>query len=411
MKTYGFRIFPTAEQQQELIALSAASKEIWNHFVLAQIQRITVGEPAWSAFDMHKLLTQEKKKHASWQKLNSKAGQRITSAVDFAFRSYSQLIKKNKKAKPPAPMEIEYERFYTLIFNQSGWSFKNGMVVINKLSLAYKSHLPLHEMRVKEVRIKLHGDKWLCDVCVDDAAQPVTLTIPARVLAIDMGLSKLATGVDSSGNVVHLPNKAKKISAYYVRIIGELQQKQATKNKNSRQWKHLQERTRFFFHKKNAQVKHALHAQSKRLLGMDHGTIVVGDIQVKKLMEKQANKNRKVSRSFGRSNLSMFMDMLAYKAIAKGVNVVRVNEWNTTQINCLTGKLFDQKVELGDRSVVLKEGLVIDRDLNSAINIYRRWYENHIAVVAPPPENFLSGVLEQNNLLKEPVSFEGNQRH
>ena len=61
MKTYGFRIFPTAEQQQELIALSAASKEIWNHFVLAQIQRITVGEPAWSAFDMHKLLTQEKK--------------------------------------------------------------------------------------------------------------------------------------------------------------------------------------------------------------------------------------------------------------------------------------------------------------------------------------------------------------
>ncbi len=118
----------------------------------------------------------------------------------------------------------------------------------------------------------------------------------------------------------------------------------------------------------------------------------------------------KVSRSFGRSNLSMFMDFLAYKAIAKNVNVVRVNEWNTTQINCLTGKMFDQKVELGDREIMLSEGLLIDRDLNSAINIYRRWHENHIAAVAPPVESFLSSVLERNNLLKEPVPFEGSQR-
>jgi len=78
-----------------------------------------------------------------------------------------------------------------------------------------------------------------------------------------------------------------------------------------------------------------------------------------------------------------------------------VNEWNTTQINCLTGKLFGKKVELENRTVLLKDGLLIDRDLNSAINIYRRWYENHIAAVVPPPESFLSGVLERNNLFKE----------
>lgn len=411
MKTHGFRLFPTSEQQQELIALSAASKEIWNHFVKAQNARIAAGEATWTAFDMHKLLTQEKKKHASWQRLNSKAGQRITSAVDFAFRSYAQLRKKDKTAQPPQPIDIEDGRFYTLVFNQSGWSFKNGVAVINKLPLLYKSHLPVHEMNVKELRIKLRNGKWLCDICVEDAAdKPRQMTVQNKALAIDMGLSKLATGVDSNGNVIRLPNKAKKISAYYGRIIGELQSKQAVKTKHSRAWRHLQRRKRFFFDKKNAQVKDALHAQSKRLLGMDHNTIVVGDIQVKKLMEKQVNKNRKVSRSFGRSSLSMFMDMLAYKAIAKNVNVVRVNEWNTTQINCLTGKLFDQKVELGNREVMLSEGLLIDRDLNSAINIYRRWHENHIAAVAPPVESFLSSVLERNNLFKEPVPFEGSQR-
>ncbi len=411
MKTFGFRLNPTQEQQRELIALSVASKEIWNHFVEHQAARIAAGEPAWSAFDMHKLLTQERAVRPQWQKLNSKAGQRITSAVDFAYRSYRQLIKKDKTAKPPQTIDIDENQFYTLVFNQSGWSFKNGVVVINKLPIEFKGHLPVHEMDVKELRIKKRGSKWLCDVCVEEnVIQPNQMTIHNKVMAVDMGLSKLATGVDSQGKVIVLANKAKKISAYYAKIIDGIKAKQATKTKNSRQWKHLQKRKKFFYAKKTQQVKHALHAQSKFLLSMDHNTIVIGDIQVKKLMALERNKKNKVSRSFGRSNLSMFMEFLSYKAIASSKNVIRVNEWNTTQINCLTGKLFEKKIELSDREVLLSDGLLIDRDLNSAINIYRRWHENHIAAVAPPVVSFLSSVLERNNLLKEPVPSVGSQR-
>lgn len=412
MKTYGFRLNPTQEQQQELIALSVASKQIWNHFVEVQNARIAAGEPSLTAFDMHKLLTQEKKTRPAWQKLNSKAGQRITSAVDFAFRSYAQLRKKDKTAQPPAVIVIDENQFYTLVFNQSGWSFKCGLAFINKLPIAYNSHMPIHEAPIKELRVKLRNGKWLCDICVDDvASQPQQMTVHNKVMAIDMGLSKLATCVDSNGNVIAVPNKAKRISAYYSKIIDGIKAKQAVKTKASRQWRYLQKRKKFFYNKKTQQVKHALHAQSKRLLGMDHNTIVIGDIQVKKLMMSEKNKRTKTSRSFGRSNLAMFMDFLSYKAIAKRVNVVRVNEWNTTQINCLTGKLFTNKVELKDREVMLSDGLVIDRDLNSAINIYRRWHENHIAAVAPPPEAFVPGVLERNNLFKEPaLSSEGSSR-
>ena len=210
MKTFGFRLNPTQEQQRELIALSVASKEIWNHFVEHQAARIAAGEPAWSAFDMHKLLTQERAVRPQWQKLNSKAGQRITSAVDFAYRSYRQLIKKDKTAKPPQTIDIDENQFYTLVFNQSGWSFKNGVVVINKLPIEFKGHLPVHEMDVKELRIKKRGSKWLCDVCVEEnVIQPNQMTIHNKVMAVDMGLSKLATGVDSQGKVIVLANKAK----------------------------------------------------------------------------------------------------------------------------------------------------------------------------------------------------------
>jgi IS605 OrfB family transposase len=129
---------------------------------------------------------------------------------------------------------------------------------------------------------------------------------------------------------------------------------------------------------------------------MNHHTIILGDLQVKKLMELEKNKAKKTSRSFGRSNISMFVDILTYKAKEKNTNVIKVNETNTTQLNCLTNKLFPVKVELKDREVELSKDIIIDRDLNSAINIYNRWHGTHLAALTPPLD--LSSVLTKYNL-------------
>jgi transposase len=105
----------------------------------------------------------------------------------------------------------------------------------------------------------------------------------------------------------------------------------------------------------------------------------------------------------------MFMEFLKYKAEKLNVNVQKINEWNTTQLNSLTGKLFKEKIELKDRVVQLSDEIIIDRDLNSAINIYNRWYEHHIAAMTPPL-NLLS-VLKENNLFEKPTCSQiGNSR-
>ncbi len=95
----------------------------------------------------------------------------------------------------------------------------------------------------------------------------------------------------------------------------------------------------------------------------------------------------------------MFVDFLTYKAEERGINVLKVNETNTTQLNCLTGKLFSEKVELKDREVELEKGLVIDRDLNSAINIYERYINTHLASLAMPLDK--TNVLMENNLARD----------
>jgi len=112
------------------------------------------------------------------------------------------------------------------------------------------------------------------------------------------------------------------------------------------------------------------------------------------------NKNKKgIRKSFHQSNINMFLQFLGYKCQAKNINLTKIDEKWTTQLNCLTGKLFKEKVKLGTRKVQLSDTIIIDRDLNSAINIMNRWFGNHIASMNEPLE-FLS-VVKKYNLFNE----------
>ena len=63
---------------------------------------------------------------------------------------------------------------------------------------------------------------------------------------------------------------------------------------------------------------------------MNYKTIVVGDLSVKKLMEQDESKYTKKSRSFGESNINMFLQFLKYKSQTKQSDLIKINERNTT---------------------------------------------------------------------------------
>jgi len=385
------------------MGLSSIKNEIYNYFLEVQQKRFEEKQPLLSVYNMHKMVTSLKKSKvcSHWKKLQAKAIQRVITELDGGYKSFFRLIKKDHTARPPQKRTCVNEQFSTIIYNQSGWSFKKNYIVeINGIPIKYSAtHLPgIKSMEIKELRLKKRNNKWLCDICVEESRVFLDITTNNKVLAIDLGLEKLGTGIGSDGKVVIINNKARKISKYYSKIINEIKSKQSKKEKYSRKWKHLQQRKKFFYNKKNSQVKQALHTQSKNLLSMNYDIIVVGDLNVKRLMQNPDSKLKKMSRSFGQSNVSMFLSFLKYKAEMKNKHVVKTDERQTTQLNSLTDKLFKEKVELKDREVNLSTSIRIDRDLNSALNIYRRWHQNHIAAVAPPLESFLSGVLDKNNI-------------
>ena len=403
MKTYKIRLFPNIHQINELKKLSDIRKDIWNKLIEIQTEKYNKTKTIFNKFDLNNMLPELKETYSDWKKLNSKAIQTIATELYGSYQSFFRLIKKDKTARPPRKIENDY--FHSLTWNQSGWMIKeNNIIIVNKISFEYKSNLNLDELNIKEIRIKFVRNKWLCDLIINDKiVYNDNINIKTKVLAIDLGLSKLGTGVDNKGEMIILKNKSKKINDYYQKQIAKIQTKRSKTTKGSNRNKQLKKVLNKCYHKKNEQIKQTLHIQSKKLVNMNYNTIVVGDLTVKKLMSTEGiNENKKgIRKSFHNSNINMFLQFLSYKCQAKNINLTKIDEKWTTQINCLTGKLFKDKINLGDRKVQLSDTIIIDRDLNSAINILDRWFGNHFASMNEPLD--LSKVLIKYNLYKQTI--------
>jgi putative transposase len=401
IKTYQIRIFPTEEQIKSIKELSLIRNQLWNDLIDMQHTEYKDNKKVRHNYSLDKEIT-ILRKTTNLSKLNSKACQTISREVYTSYISFFQLVKNDKNARPPNKIEF-IDSFHTIVYNQSGWSFKDDeTIIINKIKLRFKSHLTdINKLNIKELRLKNVNGKWLCDLSIEEKIEyPGIITQNNKILSIDLGLKTLGTCIDNKGNQIVILNKSKKISTYYLKQIAKVQSKLSKKNKGSRKYKKLKRTQNKLYNKKNKQIKQTLHTQSKKLMSMNYKTIVIGDLSVKKIMKTDNNKYSKVSKSFHKSNISMFVDMLKYKSYYYKTDIVKINEAYTTQTNCLTGKLFDPKIELSDRTVPISEGVKLDRDLNATINILNRYYKNHLAVMTQPLD--LSEVIQNYNLLNKP---------
>jgi IS605 OrfB family transposase len=96
----------------------------------------------------------------------------------------------------------------------------------------------------------------------------------------------------------------------------------------------------------------------------DIGQLIVGDLKVKKVINKENKVINGLSKSTGVSRFKYFLD---YKSKKSGIEFILVNEYNTTKMNCLTG-LAEFNSDVKNRKFNYNS-IEIDRDINSCINI------------------------------------------
>ena len=193
------------------------------------------------------------------------------------------------------------------------------------------------------------------------------------VLAIDVGIKTLATGVNTQGRFYHIGGF--KGGRWYNKQLDKIRSRRDRCQKGSRRYRHLsQVYQRVSQHKRNKQ-RDSLHKASHLIAHtLVERTVVVGDLSQRQMvMKEHRERNKYLNRAvFNDWGLSTFIQMLRYKCLLYGKDLHIVDERNTSKACSECGKL--QAMPLWKRTYCCAEcGLVMDRDENSAVNILMRF--------------------------------------
>lgn len=190
-------------------------------------------------------------------------------------------------------------------------------------------------------------------------------------VAIDLGTKSIATCYSNKINNLQIEN-TKFINLE--KRIENLQRKLSNKKRYSKRYNRIKEILNKKYKKLSNKNKDFQHKVSRKIVNIcienEINTLIVGDIKTKKCINKYANKLNKNNQ--GRGTLSRTKEFLKYKSQLSGINFHLINEAYTSQFNCLTGKK-EFSSNLNIREDEIKDGLIIDRDLNGAVNIYKKF--------------------------------------
>ncbi len=200
------------------------------------------------------------------------------------------------------------------------------------------------------------------------------------IIAFDLGIKTLATGYDSRGRFYHIGGF--KGSRWYNKQLDKIRSKRDRCKKKSRRYLHLSRVYKRVSQKKRNKQQDCLHKASHLIAAkLAASAVVIGDLSQRQMVikkrdeetpkeqRKRAFRNRLVYNDWG---LSRFVQMLTYKCVLFGKEVHLIDERDTSKM--CSGCGTKQAMPLYKRVYHCQNcGLVMDRDENSAINIYQRF--------------------------------------
>jgi putative transposase len=201
-------------------------------------------------------------------------------------------------------------------------------------------------------------------------------------VAFDLGIKTLATGMNEQGKVYTIGGF--KGARWYNRQLDKIRSKRDLCKKKSKRYIHLSQVYKRVSEKKRNKQKDSLHKASHLISHkLVESTVVVGDLSQRQMvMKEHQERNKHLNRAvFNDWGLYTFLEMLKYKCVLYGKELIFLDERNTSKMCSGCGHL--QAMPLWKRTYCCTEcGLVMDRDENSAVNILQRYFarlEPHVA--------------------------------
>jgi putative transposase len=191
-------------------------------------------------------------------------------------------------------------------------------------------------------------------------------TRPGAVVGVDLGIKSLA--VLSTGEVVPNPRHLELAQRDLRRLQRQAARRRGPDRRTqavpSARWRKTQARITRLHAKVACARRDGLHKLSTQLTST-YGTVVVEDLNVAGMM-----RNRRLARHIAGAGLAEFRRQVGYKATWRGSRAAVADRWFPSSKTCSGCGAVKAKLRLSERTYTCGQcGLVLDRDLNAALNL------------------------------------------
>jgi len=287
--------------------------------------------------------------------------------TDAAFvnldRAYQNFFRRNKQGagKKGFPRFKSRRRGIGSFTLRGSIHIESGRIKLPRVGwvrLAEHDYMPTSDCKLLSVNMSERAGRWFVCAQVEEE-QPDPEPAMGPVMGIDMGLKALA--VCSDGTVFENPRPLVKAQRVLGRLNRELSRRKLGGKNRAKTARKLARA-----HYRVACVRsHALHQISHHVTAKTKPSVIVlEDLNVQGMMA-----NHSLARGVADASMSELRRQIEYKATWNGIEVLTAGQWYASTQLCSGCGEYVPKT-LGDRTHVCPHcGLILDRDLNAAMNL------------------------------------------
>jgi putative transposase len=343
---------------------AGAARWAYNWGLQVKQERYKATKKRPTAIDLHRELIALKKTQVPWMYDVSKcAPQEALWNLDAAFTNFFRRCGLKKRGKWKG--KLGYPQFKTRKKGLGSFRLTGRLVVSEKtiqlprlglLRLKERAYLPTGGVTILSATVSEHAGHWYVSLQVEEEQTVPENTGP--VVGIDLGIRHLATLSDGTviPNPRHLKRRLKKLKRVQ-RVVSRRQKGGKNRKKAVRRLARLHRQI------KNQRCN-TLHQVTTRL-AKTKSVLVIEDLNVSGML-----KNHHLAQAIGDVGFYEFKRQLLYKAAWYGAHVILADRWEPSSKTCSGCGWIDVKLTLATRTFHCEQcGLVLDRDLNAAINL------------------------------------------
>lgn len=385
---------PSPAQERLLLSHAGAARFAFNAGLAHVKAGIDAGaKPEWSFYSLRKWWNSNKDALAVsddgviWWGENSKEA--YSSGLEALAKGLSNWSKSRKGARKGR--KVGFPKFKTKDRATPRFAYTTGFKLIDgdpkalRLPKVGRVHCMenvaerVGDARVLRMTVSKRAGRWYASLTVERDT-PVAVCAPkGGAVGVDLGIKTLATLSD--GTVIENP----RCLAASERRLKQAQQALSRKTRGSNRRAKARAKVARLHARVANQRLDAMH-KATTMIARTYSTVCIEDLNVAGMV-----KNRRLAKAIMDTSFGEFRRQLEYKTARTGAALHVVDRWYPSSKTCSKCGRVKAKLPLAERVYHCDAcGLVMDRDLNAAINI-------EVAGSAPETLNAHGGTVSRSN--------------